>query len=479
MRSVPIRVRVAGAFALAMAVVLAGTSWFVYASLSSHLTVALDHDLRLRADDLSALVREPQSSLAETSNPRFIEFGEAYAQLLTPGGRVLDATRPLGDASILTRDELQRAKRAPIFVDRPRVPGLDEPSRLLASPIARDRQTLVLVVGTTSQDRAETLSSLRDKLLIAVPVALLLATIAGYVLAGLSLRPVEAMRRRATVITAETPGERLPVPATGDEVERLGETLNSMLERLEAALERERDFVADAGHELRTPLAVLRTELELALRHGTTVEDLREAVRSSSEEAERLAQLAEDLLLIAQTDKGKVALRRERLEIGSLFASIATRFEWRAAAAGREIVTTAPSGMFIEGDRLRLEQALGNLVDNALRHASGTMRLEALPGADGTLELHVRDEGPGFPAAFLPHAFERFARPNADRAGRGSGLGLSIVLTIASAHGGTATAANRDDGADVWITLPALRPSELAVTPSAGTGGFVDDRSQS
>jgi signal transduction histidine kinase len=476
MRSIPIRVRVAGAFALAMAVVLAGTSWYVYSSLSSHLAVALNHDLRLRADDLSALVREPQSSLAETSNPRFIEFGEAYAQLVTPGGRILDATRPLGSFSILTRDELLRAERAPIFVDRPTVPGLDEPSRLLASPIERNGRALVLVVGTTSQDRAETLSSLRDELLIAVPVALLLATIAGYLLAGLSLRPVEAMRRRATVITAETPGERLPVPATGDEVERLGETLNSMLERLEVALERERDFVADAGHELRTPLAVLRTELELAQRHGATVEDLREAVRSSSEEVERLVQLAEDLLLIAQTDKGKLALRHEQLEIGSLLASVATRFEWRAEEAGRKIVSTAPANRYIDGDRLRLEQALGNLLDNALRHGSGTVRLEALPGADGRLELHVRDEGTGFPAAFLPHAFERFARPSADRAGRGAGLGLSIVQTIASAHGGTVTALNRDDGADVWITLPPPRIPEQAGRSGGSPGVAIHHR---
>ena len=147
----------------------------------------------------------------------------------------------------------------------------------------------MLVVGTTSQDRAETLSSLRYQLLIAGPVAVILATIAGYLLAGLSLHPVEEMRRRAAAISAEKPGERLPVPATGDEVQRLGETLNSMLGRLEAAFEREREFVADAGHELRTPLALLRTELELALRHGETVEELRQAVSACSEEVDRLA----------------------------------------------------------------------------------------------------------------------------------------------------------------------------------------------
>jgi heavy metal sensor kinase len=474
MRSIPIRIRVAGAFALAMAIVLAGTSWFVYSSLSSHLALALDHDLRLRADDLSALVSQPGGSLVETSNPRFIEFGEAYAQLLDPDGRVLDGTRPLRRVSILRHDELQRAKQESIFLNRTSVPGLDEPSRLLATPIDRDGKALVLVVGTTSQDRAETISSLRDELLIAVPVALLLATIAGYLLAGLSLRPVEAMRRRATAISAETPGERLPVPRTGDEVQRLGETLNSMLARLEAALQRERDFVADAGHELRTPLALLRTELELALRHGETVDDLREAVHSSSEEAERLVQLAEDLLLIARTDNGELALRVERIDVDTLLASVATRFEWRAAQAGREIVWTRTADTFVTGDRLRLEQALGNLVDNALRHASGTVRLNAQRGHDGTLQLHVRDEGPGFPADFLPRAFERFTRPDADRAGRGTGLGLSIVQTIATAHGGSAEAVNRDHaGADVWITLPLVDDVGHARPPMPAGGDVI------
>lgn len=455
MRSVPIRIRVAGAFVLAMTVVLAATSWFVYTSLSSHLTQALDQNLRLRAEDLSALVRQPRASLAETSNARFIELGEAYAQLLDGSGRVIDATRPLTGVSLLSSDELGRARGGSIFVDRSSVPGLDEPSRVLATPIRRDGQALVLVVGTTAQDRAETLSSLRDRLLIAIPVALFLATVAGYLLAGLSLHPVEAMRRRAAAISAETPGERLPVPVTRDEVQRLGETLNSMLARLEAALERERDFVADAGHELRTPLALLRTELELALRHGETVEELRDAVRASEEEVERLVQLAEDLLLIARTEKGELELRRARVDVHTLLTSVATRFEWRAAETGREIVVRDHADVSLTVDRLRLEQALSNLVDNALRHGAGRVELEALTGPNGRLELHVRDEGPGFPPDFLPHAFERFTRPTADRAGHGSGLGLAIVETIAFAHGGTALALNRDQrGADVWITLP-------------------------
>ena len=455
MRSIPIRVRVAGAFAVAMAIVLVGASWFVYSSLSAHLSTALDHDLRLRAEDLSALVRERRGSLAATRNPRFVESGEAYAQLVGSNGEVVDATKPLGAGSLLTRAELTRAFRSPFFADRKRVPGLDEPSRLLATRVERGGERFVLVVGATLGDRTDTLASLRDGLVVAVPLALLLATVAGYVLAGVALRPVDEMRRRAASISADEPGARLPVPSTGDELERLGATLNSMLARLEAAVERERGFVADAGHELRTPLALLRTELELALRHGESAEELRDSIRSASEEADRLSQLAEDLLLIARSDRGELPLRREHVDVASLLADVAARFEWRATEAGRELRAAGGAGLSLEADRMRLEQALGNLVDNALRHGTGAVRLEASSEPDGRVVLHVRDDGPGFPTEFLPHAFERFSRADAGRTGAGAGLGLAIVDTIATAHGGVAIASNAaDGGADVLMVLP-------------------------
>jgi two-component system OmpR family sensor kinase len=454
-RHAPIRLRVAAAFAVAMALVLVLAGILVYVRLGSHLARILDLQLQLRAQDLAVIVREPGASLGETGGIQFFEAGESYAQLLDMGGRVLEASPELGDTSLLSGNELSAALEDAIYVNRDSVPGLDEPSRILAIPVTHEGERLVLLVGATREERAETLRSLRNELLIAGPIALLLATLAGYALAGLSLRPVDSMRRRAAAISAETPGERLPVPQTGDEIERLGETLNEMLARLEAALERERDFVADAGHELRTPLALLRTELELALRHGGSPEELRTAVRTSSEEVDRLAQLAEDLLLIARSDRGRLPLRFEDLDASEVLGSVARRFEWRAHAAGRQLTSEdTAAGLQVHGDRIRLEQAVGNLVENALRHGGGDVRLSAA-AADGSVELHVVDEGDGFPPEFLERAFERFTRSDQARARGGAGLGLSIVRVIAEAHGGTAHAANKDgSGVDVWITLP-------------------------
>jgi two-component system OmpR family sensor kinase len=455
----PIRLRVTAAFAVAMAAVLAGSGFYLYLRLDSHLAASLNRDLRLRAQDLAALVSRPHLTLAQDNTGRFVERGESYAQLLTTDGRVLDATRPLGRTPLLSGSEVRRAERGPIYMNKPAVPGLNEGSRLLAIGVIRNGRRAVLVVGATRQNNVETLGNFRDELLIAGPIALLLASGLGYLLAGLSLRQVESMRRRAAAVSGETPGERLPVPPTGDEVQRLGETLNEMLDRLEAALERERDFVADAGHELRTPLALIRTELELALRQAGTADELRAAVRRSSHEVDRLAQLAEHLLLIARTDRGQLPLRHEPVQIEALLGSVRSRFEWRAAELRKTVSSAPANGLLVQADPMRLERALGNLVDNALRYGGDDVTLHAAVH-DERIELHVRDNGDGFPAEFLTHAFERFTRADSARGGGGSGLGLSIVKTIAESHAGTAHIATAETGGtDAWLSIPAHTPS--------------------
>ncbi|MGI9657279.1 MAG: sensor histidine kinase, partial [Gaiellaceae bacterium] len=245
----------------------------------------------------------------------------------------------------------------------------------------------------------------------------------------------------------------LPVSGPRDEVSRLGETLNAMLERLESALEHERRFVADASHELRTPLALLKTELELAQRSARTREELEAAIRSAADETDRLTQLSEDLLLLARSDDDLLALREGNLSSAELFERIAERFRIRADRQDREIATASDADVRLRGDQLRLEQALGNLIDNALRHGEGTITLRAAEHGDH-VELHVTDEGDGFPLDFVDQAFERFSQADEARSDTGSGLGLAIVDVIARSHGGSAHVSTTG-AADVWLVLPS------------------------
>jgi signal transduction histidine kinase len=226
-----------------------------------------------------------------------------------------------------------------------------------------------------------------------------------------------------------------------------------MLERIEDGVKRERAFLADASHELRTPLSLLRTEVELALEAPHTNDELLVALRSIGEETDRLSQLAEDLLLLNRIDEGLLPLHRESIALDELLASVATRFQRRAGETGRQIHTTGHR-LLLSGDPLRLEQALGNLVENALRYGAGTVRLFAAAQAT-KLEIHVTDEGDGLPVDFAPRAFERFSRANQTRSA-GAGLGLAIVKAIAEAHGATVSIANTTQGrADICLSFPA------------------------
>ncbi len=439
-------------FAAVMALVLGATGVFVYLRFASELDSTINSGLRSRSSDVVALVREADSGLRER-NRSLVGREDSFAEVLDAGGRVSDSSAAVGGQVLLSPGELRRALREPIFVDRGPLPGLEDDSRLLAVPVSARGERLVVVVGTSTEARNESLTDLVQLLLIGGAAALILASLAAYWVAAAALRPVEAMRSRAAVISAAEPAQRLPVPATDDEVARLGRTLNEMLERLGEALEHERAFVADASHELRTPLAILRTELELALAEGRSPEELRAALASAAEETDRLTQLSEDLLTIAQTERGELPLRLGRVGVDEVLDGVSRRFSRRAAAAGRSIDVRA-SGIEFEADRLRLDQALGNMVDNALRYGAGPIELEA-GDADGVVELHVLDRGPGFRDEFAARAFERFSRGSAGARDGGAGLGLAIVETVARAHGGQARTAPREGGgADVWLTFP-------------------------
>ncbi len=421
MSRLPIRLRLTLAFAVAMTVVLAATGTFLHLRLASTLNEGIDETLTARLVDASALAERGGTGRTVTD--------EGFT-------------------------EISSSKEPPAHTEVGDVPGVDGRVRVVWRFVDTPQGNRLVVVGNSLGDRDEALRGLLVQLLIVAPLALLLSSLLGYWLASSALRPVEEMRAEAAAISGAEPGRRLPSGKAGDEIARLGETLNHMLARLESAIERERSFVADASHELRTPLALLKAELELALRKPRTHEEQEAALRSVKAETDRLVRLAEDLLVLAQTDDGRLPLRRDEVHVDELLAAVGESFAIRAETEERSINVEASSGGLLNADRVRLQQALGNLVDNALRHGSGAVHLSAVDQPD-SVELHVTDEGDGFSEDFLPHAFERFGRADESRTGGGAGLGLALVAAIAEAHGGSARAANLSpQGVDVWLSIP-------------------------
>ena len=451
---VTIRVKLTIGFVLAMSLVLGATGGFLYVRFAGELNRTIDRGLRAQVEAVRTLVAQTDNGLRE-SGPGLSSRNRSFAQVLR-GGRVVDFTVPLSRPLVGAR-VLARAARGQVTLERRSAPGIDEPVRLLVAPVTgQDGRREVAVVGTLVADRTQALTTLSALLALGGAGALALAGAVGYGLSSVTLRTVESMRRRAQTLSLSDPGGRLPVGRAHDELWRLGNTLNEMLARNEAAFARERTFVADASHELRTPLTILRAELEIALRAGSDPAEIRRAVSSAMEESERLTRLADDLLLVTRADQGRLPTEATAVGVQAVLQRVAERFEDRAAEQGRALTIECPEPLSVPGERDWIERAIENLVDNALHYGEGTITLSAGRRCD-RLEIHVLDGGGGFAPAFLPSAFERFRRgAPSRRSPEGTGVGLSIVQSIAHAHGGEADAANRPTGgADVWISLPA------------------------
>ena len=430
-----------------MAVVLAGVGTFLFLRLQADLQAAVDVGLRARAESLAG------GGVLDATAGGLIEADEAFTQLLGPDGEIVGSSFGL-PGPLLSPSEVTALDK-PRFFDRTvRTAEEPVPARLFAVPGG----ATTLVVGASLEEQREAVGRLGLLLMIGGPLALFLATGVGWLVAGAALGPVERMRAEAAAISASEPGRRLARAETRDEIGRLGETLNLMLDRLEEALARERRLVDEASHELRTPLANLRAELELALRRARTPQELERALRSASEETDRLVRLAEDLLVLARADRGRLPVRREPVELLPLVDAAVEALSTRAARGGVSVERLVPGGLRASLDPLRVRQALGNLLDNALRSTpSGGRVLVEAASSDGVLSLEVRDSGEGFPESFLADAFEAFARPDGPRSRHdgGTGLGLAIVRAVAEAHGGEAVARNLPEGgASVTLRIP-------------------------
>lgn len=451
----PIRTRLTLAFAALMMAALAIAGVLVHRGFAAQLDKAINERLTLLTGDLV-------SDFEDGDQVVLADFGEGdsegyLAQILGSDGMVAEE-HETGRASLLQAGDPQTTDKVRIF-DR----IIQAPDGKTGTPARLGVQAAVggrtVIVGKFLDDREAALKQLALLLWLAGPALGFAASALAWLMSGAALRPVEDLRKKASLISEGSLAQRLPVPRTGDEIAMLARTLNEMLERLERAFERERRFVDDASHELRTPLGVLKTELDLALRRSRTKEELEAALHSAAEESERLNQLAEDLLVLARADRGKLPIKREQVGALAFLGTVAARFDEKARAQNVNLAVSAPADLVINVDTLRMRQAIGNLIANALGHTPRRGRIDVEAAANGTQELvvTVSDSGPGFPSAFIQDAFKPFARADAGRARRegGAGLGLAIVKGVAEAHGGSVTAANRPvGGAIVSLHIP-------------------------
>jgi signal transduction histidine kinase len=445
----PIRLRLAVAFAAVAAALFALGSWAFASRLSSAQLSLIDSQLTVQLTQAARYL--PPGGAAD------VALGDYVIQVIDASGKVRGASPDAGTVPLVTADQLAQARHGRISVT---AAADEEGMRIAAAPLAGpdSHPGWVAVAGESLETYDSTQGQVARELAVGGAAFVAVAGLGAYGLARAALSPVERLRRQVAAISGRGEASSIEVPSTRDEVAALAGTMNDLLSRLQGALARQRAFTADASHELRNPLAVLRGELELAMRPGRTREDLAVAVRNAAAEAERLTRLTDDLLLLARSDEDRLSLRRAPTDIRRLLAASAGLAASRLAEAGVACRVDAPPGTCATLDAGRIRQAVDNLVDNALRFAPGgsVIVLAARPlGSD--LDIEVRDDGPGFPASFLPHAFERFRRPDSGRSrgDGGAGLGLAIVRAIVAAHGGVATASNRPGGgAVVRLSLP-------------------------
>lgn len=452
LRRAPIRWRLTLAAVAGLTAAIAVLSWFVYVRTNDNLLETIDAGLQSRSEVLAVGIRSGGPTLPRV-RPTLLESDEDFAQITDATGAVIASSPIVADTTLVPPSTVVGLHEPQTFFNQ-RVAGIDNLTRVLATPVSSRGSRYVLLVGGSLQDRRDEVLQLAATLAISGVALLLLAGYGAWWLIGAALEPVERMRRQAEAITSAEHSERLTVARADDEIARLGATLNDMLDRIEDGVTRERELVDRASHELRTPLAIQRMDLDLALSGPQDVEELVAALRSASEENAHLARVAEDLLVLSRGRGGGLAVHRRNVSLRDQLEDAVVRNRPRAVAADVSLGSTAPDvAVRLDPDWIR--QALDDLVDNALRStpAGGHITISGSVATDLIL-IGVQDSGPGFDAAILPRAFDPFTSGDgSSRPSGGAGLGLAIVRTVAEAHGGTATAENVEGGACVTMSL--------------------------
>jgi signal transduction histidine kinase len=445
-----IRLRITALAAVLVAMVLIVAAVALVAVQRQQLVAGVDATLEQRADDLAGLVRAGDRPPVRLSGGQL----DGFAQLVTDRGEVLAASPNLAGAPAIPA-ELDPGRTQTVRT----VAGLpvdNDAFRLLTRRVETPTGPALLHLGASLDDISDGTAALATSLAVTIPLVVALLTLLVWWLAGRILAPVEGIRSEVAEIGATDLHRRVAEPAGADEISRLARTMNGMLDRLEDALRRQQRFVADASHELRSPLTRIRTELEVDLVHSVHSDpaDLRATHHSVLAEVVGLQRLVDDLLQLARADAGAGAGRTRPVDLDDLLLREARRVR----AAGRVTLdSTGVSGAQVVGDPDQLARAIRNLVDNAERHAATRVVL-TLAEVDGAARLTVGNDGLVIPAGQREQIFERFRRLDDARASNpdGAGLGLAIAREIVQRHGGSiAVDPDHRTGARFVVRLPA------------------------
>jgi two-component system, OmpR family, heavy metal sensor histidine kinase CusS len=399
-------------------ILLAGLGLFgggIWIVVTHSLNATIDETLAAQAKGVARVLQTEYKPLKpEHLQEELSEYAEA-----TPEGRLIEVRDPRGDVLIGGG-------------------SLGSHYRTLATEITVQGRKYRIVVAAPLEGAELMLRRLREVLLWSAPFVLLIGSLGGYWMSRRALAPVDQITRAAQSIGIENLSDRLAVPAAGDELRRLSETWNNMLARLEAAVKRLSQFTADASHELRTPITLIRATAELTLRRDRSAETYREALRHIIDESDRTARLIEDLLLLARADAGLPGLPLDRLELTPLVRDVCEQGQILAQERQLEISAEAPEHpVYVDANDPALRRLLLLLVDNAVKYTPAGGRITVSVGMEQSgATVTVRDTGIGIPDSALPHVFERFYRvdESRNREAGGAGLGLSIAQWIAERH---------------------------------------------
>ncbi|HET8550339.1 MAG TPA: ATP-binding protein, partial [Bryobacteraceae bacterium] len=351
------------------------------------------------------------------------------------------------------------------------------PFVIRSGPLVEDKRLYYLAIGRSLADSNRVVEEFTRNYFVGVPLLILLGSVIGWFIAGRALQPVDEIAATAQRISGANLQAQIPPRGAGDELDRLIEAFNLMIQRLETSFTQTRQFSTDVSHELRTPLTAIRGQLEVALFTSATVEQYRDAIVNALEDTERLSQTIRALLLLSQAESGQLALQNTTFDLAQVAGDIVEQFGIPAEAARIELASSIPQQCIVSADRVQVERLMSNLLSNAVKYtpAGGKVHV-AVQSSGDDVEIVISDTGVGIPADHLPHIFDRFYRvpgsdtstPAAANVERGLGLGLSFVAWIVKAHHGTIDVHSRvGEGTTFRVSLPIARSAEIPADTAA------------